>query len=160
MGIPGFASLLKWGIAVILTLSVVPMALKSPELADSDFEQVEEDRYDLSGYEIKVIKYKVNKKMLNSSIIRTYGFTVSQQGREITEFFIQKHFRPNWEGTKVATNEYTVWALEERDGKGYKIIKQYPDYSKYVLRFPAREIAMLEVQKIIKERYITGAVHQ
>lgn len=160
MGIAGFASLLKWGIVVILTVSVVPLSFKSSDSADSDFEELEEDRFDLSGYEIQVIKYKVNKKMLNSSIIRTYGFKVSQQGRNLTEFFIQKHFRPNWAGTQTASNEYTVWALEERDGKGYKIIKQYPDYSEYVLRFPAKEIAMLEVQNIIKERYITGIIHQ
>jgi len=160
MGIAGFASLLKWGVALMLTLSVIPMSLKSPDAADSDFEEVKEDRFDLSGYEIQVIKYKVNKKMLNSSIIRTYGFIVSQQGRNLTEFFIQKHFRPSWKGTLNASEEYTIWALEERDGKSYKIIKQYPEYSEYVLRFPAKEIAMLEVQNIIKERYITGIIHQ
>ncbi|MCH8927599.1 MAG: hypothetical protein IIB39_02660 [Candidatus Marinimicrobia bacterium] len=160
MGIAGFESLLKWGIAVILTLSVIPMSLKSPGATDSDFKQVEEDRFDLSGYEIQVVKYKVNKKMLNSSIIRTYGFIVSHQGRRLTELYVQKHFRPDWEGSQNASDEYTIWALEERDGDGYKFIKQYPSYSKYVLIFPARDVAMLDVQNIIKERYITGIIHQ
>ena len=160
MGIAGFASLLKWGIVVILTLSVVPLSLRSPDAPDSDFDQVEEDRFDLSGYEIKVIKYKVNKKMLNSSIIRNYGFIVSYQGRRLTEFFVQKHFRPEWKETQNASDEYTTWALEERDGKGYKIIRQYPNYSEYILNFPARDAAMIEVQNIIKERYISAVIHQ
>lgn len=160
MGIGGFSSLLKWGIALVLTISVVPMSLKSPDPIDADFVQVEEDRFDLSGFEIQVIKYKVNKSMLNSSIIRTYKFMIFQQGRILTEFFVQKHFRPEWKGTENASDEYTIWALEERDGNGFKIIKLYPNYSKYYLRFPARDIAMNDIQNIIKERYISSIIHQ
>ena len=160
MGIAGLSSLLKWGIALILAISVIPMSLKTPDAIDSDFEQVEEDRFDLSGYEIRVIKYNVNKKMLNSSIIRTYGFKVYQQGRILTEFFVQKHFRIEWEGSENAADEYTTWALEERDGDGFKKIKLYPNYSKYYLRFPSREVAMIDIQNIIKERYISGIIHQ
>ena len=160
MGIGGFSSLLKWGIALILTISVVPMSLKTPNAIDSDFEQVEEDRFDLSGFEIQVVKYKVNKKMLNSSIIRTYKFIVFQQGRILTELFVQKHFRPEWKGSENAADEYTTWALEERDGDGFKIIKLYPNYSKYYLRFPARDVAMIDIENIVKERYISGIIHQ
>jgi len=160
MGIAGFSSLFKWGIALILTISVVPMALKTPDAIDSDFVQVEEDRFDLSGFEIQVIKYKVNKSMLNSSIIRTYKFMVFQQGRFLTEFFVQKHFKPEWKGSENAADEYTTWALEERDGNGFKIIKLYPNYSKYYLRFPARDIAMNDIENIIKERYVSSIIHQ
>ena len=160
MGIAGFSSLFKWGIALILTISVVPMALKTPDAIDSDFVQVEEDRFDLSGFEIQVIKYKVNKSMLNSSIIRTYKFMVFQQGRFLTEFFVQKHFKPEWIGSENAADEYTTWALEEGEGKGFKIIKLYPNYSKYYLRFPARDIAMNDVENIIKERYVSSIIHQ
>jgi len=49
MGIAGLSSLLKWGIALILAISVIPMSLKTPDAIDSNFEQVEEDRFDLSG---------------------------------------------------------------------------------------------------------------
>lgn len=160
MGIGGFSSLLKWGIALILTISVVPMSLKSPDSIDSDFVQVEEDRFDLSGFEIQVIKYEVNKSMLNSSIIRTYKFMIYQQGRFLTEFFVQKHFQPEWKGSENASDEYTIWALEEREGNGFKIIKLYPNYSKYYLRFPARDIAMNDIQNIIKERYVSSIIHQ
>lgn len=160
MGIGGFSSLLKWGIALILTISVVPMSLKTPDAIDSDFVQVEEDRFDLSGFEIQVIKYKVNKSMLNSSIIRTYKFIVFQQGRILTEFFVQKHFKPEWKGSENASDEYTTWALEESEGNGFKIIKLYPNYSKYYLRFPARDIAMNDIENIIKERYVSSIIHQ
>ena len=39
MGIAGFSSLLKWGVALILAISVIPASLKTPDAIDSDFEQ-------------------------------------------------------------------------------------------------------------------------
>jgi len=158
MGIAGFSSILKWGVAVVLALSVVPLSVKKSGSVDSEFKQIIETKFDLSGYEISVVKYKVDKTMLNSSIIRTYGFIIKRSGRFVTEFYIQKHFRPEWKNTFEAKNEYTVWALEEEGKKGIKVLKRYPQFSNYVLNFPARDLAISDVKNIVRDRYIRDII--
>ena len=154
MGIPGIASLFKWVVAIVLTISVIPIASRDSNAPDKGFEQTEEGKFDISGYEVTIIRYKVNKEMLNSSIIRTYGFIVERGGRIITELFIQKHFRPDWEYTNDASKEYTVWALEEKDNQNYIILKKYPQFQSYTLKFPGRELALTDVKDLVIERYV------
>ena len=72
MGIPGLASLLKWAVVIVLAIAVIPLANRDSDAPDKDFELTEEGKLDLSGYEITIIRYRVNKEMLNSNIIRTY----------------------------------------------------------------------------------------
>ena len=154
MGIPGLASLLKWGVVLVLTISVVPLATRDSDAIDKEFQIIEEDKFDLSGYEITISKYRVNKEMLNSNIIRTYGFKIEKGGRLITELFVQKHFRPEWVETNDALQEYTSWALEEKDSKDYVILREYPQFQNYILNFPARDLALEDVKNIVIERYV------
>lgn len=155
MGIAGIASLLKWGVAVVLAISLIPLASRDPKSIDSEFEISEEGKIDLSGYEITVLKYKVNKTMLNSSIIRSYGFVIERAGRVLAELYVQKHFRSEWEFSDDARTEYTTWALEEKKSNGYEIIRIYPGFENFVLNFPAFDLAMTDVQNLVKERFVS-----
>jgi len=154
MGIPGLASLLKWSVVIVLAIAVIPFANRDSDAPDKDFELVEEGKLDLSGYEITIIRYRVNKEMLNSSIIRTYGFKIEKSGRLITEFYVQKHFRAEWVETNNALHEYTSWALEEKSSSDYIILKKYPQYQNYFLEFPARNLVLEDVKEIVIERYV------
>lgn len=158
MGIAGLASLLKWGVIIVLTISVIPIAIRDSDAPDKEFKFTEEGKFDLSGYEITIIRYRVTKEMLNSSIIRTYGFKIEKSGRLITEFFIQKHFRPEWVETNDALKEYTSWALEEKSSKDYVALRVYPQFQNYVLNFPARDLALEDVKNIVIERYIKDLI--
>ena len=155
MGIAGIASLLKWGVAVVLAISLIPLASRDPKSIDSEFELSEEGKIDLSGYEITVLKYKVNKTMLNSPIIRSYGFVIERAGRVLAELYVQKHFRSEWEFSDDARTEYTTWALEEKKSDGYEIISIYPGFENFVLNFPAFDFAMTDVQNLVKKRFVT-----
>lgn len=154
MGIPGLASLLKLTVVIVLAIAVIPLATRDADAPDKDFELTEEGKFDLSGYEITLLRYRVNKAMLNSTIIRTYGFKVEKNGRLITEFFIQKHFRAEWVETNDALQEYTTWALEERTSGGYVVLRTYPQFQNYILNFPARDLVLKDVKQIVTDRYI------
>ena len=154
MGIPGLASLLKWSVVIVLAIAVIPLANRDSDAPDKDFELTEEGKYDLSGYEITIIRYRVNKEMLNSNIIRTYGFKIEKSGRLITEFFVQKHFRVEWVETNNALKEYTSWALEEKSSGDYVVLRKYPQFQNYILNFPARNLVLKDVKEIVIERYI------
>lgn len=154
MGIPGLASLLKWSVVIVLAIAVIPFANRDSDAPDKDFELTEEGKIDLSGYEITLIKYRVNKEMLNSNIIRSYGFKIENSGRLITEFYVQKHFRAEWVETNNALDEYTSWALEEKSSGDYVVLRKYPQYQNYFLDFPARNLVLEDVKEIIIERYI------
>lgn len=158
MGIAGIASLLKWGVAVVLAISLIPLALRDSKSIDSEFEISEEGKFDLSGYEITVLKYKVNKTMLNSPIIRSYGFVIERAGRVLAELYVQKHFRSEWEFSDDARTEYTTWALEEKKSDGYKVISIYPGFENFVLNFPALDLAMTDVQNLVKERFVSDVI--
>jgi len=154
MGIPGLASLLKWGVVIVLAIAVIPLANRDSDAPDKEFELTEEGKLDLSGYEITIIRYRVNKEMLNSNIIRSYGFKIEKSGRLITEFYVQKHFRAEWVETNNALDEYTSWSLEERSSGDYVVLRKYPQYQNYFLNFPARNLVLEDVKEIIIERYI------
>ena len=158
MGIPGLASLLKWGVIIVLTITIVPLSIRDSDAPDKEFELTEEGKFDLSGYEITISRYRVNKEMLNSNIIRTYGFKLEKGGRLITELFVQKHFRPEWVETNDALKEYTSWALEEKSSKEYVVLKEYPQFQNYILNFPARDLVLEDVKNIVTERYIKDLI--
>lgn len=158
MGIPGLASLLKLTVVIVLAIAVIPLATRDSDAVDKDFVLTEEGKFDLSGYEITLIRYKVNKEMLNSTIIRTYGFKVEKSGRLITEFFVQKHFRAGWVETENAMMEYTTWALEERSSGEYVVLRTYPQFQNYVLNFPARDLVLKDVRQIVIERYVKDLI--
>ncbi|TFB10941.1 hypothetical protein E3V36_02440 [Candidatus Marinimicrobia bacterium MT.SAG.2] len=158
MGIAGLASLLKWGVVIVLTISVIPLATRDANAPDKEFELTEEGKFDLSGYEITISKYRVNKEMLNSNIIRTYRFKIEKGGRLITELYVQKHFRPEWVESNDALKEYTSWALEEKSSEDYVVLREYPQFQHYILNFPARDLALEDVKNIVIERYIKDLI--
>lgn len=154
MDIVGLASLFKWGVIIVLTIAVIPLANRDSDAPDKDFKFTEENKFVLSGYEITILRYWVNKEMLNSNIIRTYGFKIEKSGRLITEFFVQKHFRAEWVSSDNALEEYTSWALEEKSSEDYVALREYPQFQNYILNFPARDIALQDVKDIVIERYV------
>lgn len=154
MGIPGLASLLKLAVVIVLSIAVIPFANRESDALDKEFKLSEEGKFDLSGYEITIIRYWVNKEMLNSGIIRTYGFKIEKSGRLITEFFVQKHFRPEWVNSNDALMEYTYWALEEKSSGKFVSLRQYPQFQNYFLNFPARDLALQDVKELVIKRYV------